>query len=239
MEIDERRIEEAAKRTEVLRPPKQSLATFGTTNVHYYLVTEPSYPEVVDNAGAVETVIREGKVVAEKPKIVTPYYLSRLEGFSLDARRYFEIIMREHGSDTPGLFYTYRNETTDLNIVSENWQSVVNRLISDIDKRGDPLTSVIKGADDLWDVSLMKFIYEITRKSVQDNIMQLGARGLLNMDSRGLPADARLRIEEMFRQVTKGDREPRELKNELDRWNIFEEYEDRFLALFRKGRRKS
>jgi hypothetical protein len=39
MEIDER-IQYAIKRTEVLRPPEQSLATFGSTNVYYYIVTE-------------------------------------------------------------------------------------------------------------------------------------------------------------------------------------------------------
>ena len=237
MGIDERRIEDAAKHTEVLRLPKQTLATFGTTNVRYYMVTEPSYSEIVDNAGAGETVIREGKVIAERPKIVTPYYLSRLEGFSTDARKYFEMIVREHGSDVPGLFYTYKNEPADLTIVSDSWPQVAKRLIADIDKRGDPLASVIKGEDDLWDVSLMKFIYEITKSSLQDNLLQLGARGLLNIDSRGVPADARMRIEEMFRQVTKGEREPRELKNELDRWDVFDEYEDRFLAFFRKGRR--
>ena len=110
----------------LLRLPKQTLATFGTTNVHYYLVTEPSYSEVIDNAGAAETVIREGKVIAESPKIVTPYYLSRLEGFSSDARKYFEMVMREHGGDVPGLFYTYRNEPTDLTIVSDGWLQRVN-----------------------------------------------------------------------------------------------------------------
>jgi hypothetical protein len=235
--IDDKRIEYAVKHTEVLRPPKRSLATFGTTNVHYYLVTEPSYTEVVNNTSASETVIREGKVIAERPKIVTPYYLSRLEGFSLDARKYFEIIMREHGSDTPGLFYTYKNEPADLTIVSDSWPQVAQRLIADIDKRGDPLASVIKGEDDLWDVSLMKFIYDITSSSLQDNITQLGARGLMNIDSSGVPADARMRIEKMFQQVARGEREPRELKKELDHWGIFDEYEDRFLSLFRKGRR--
>ena len=237
MDVDESRIEYVAKHTEVLRPPKQTLATFGTTNVHYYMVTEPSYSEIVDNAGAAETVVREGKVIAERPKIVTPYYLSRLEGFSSDARKYFEMIVQEHGADVPGLFYTYKNEPKDLNIVPDNWQSVANKLIADIDKRGDPLASVIKGEDDLWDVSLMKFIYEITKSSLQNNLSQLGARGLLHMDSRGVPADARIGIEELFRQVAKGDREPRELKNELDRWDVFDEYEDRFLTLFRKRRR--
>jgi hypothetical protein len=236
VDVNDEKIEYAARHTEILRPPKQTLSTFGVTNLYYYLVTEPAYSELVRDASIAETVIREGKVIAEKPKIVTPYYLSRLEGFSLDARRYFEMLLKIHGPDVPGLFYTYKNEPKGLNIVSEHWESVANKLKEDIDKRGDPLASIIKGQDEFWDVSLMKFIYELTSRSLHDNISQLGARGLLDIDSSGIPADARLRIEELFRQVSKGEREPRELKNELDYWNIFEEYEDRFFAMFKKRR---
>jgi len=234
MDIDDERIADAVKHTEILRPPRQSLAAFGSTNIYYYLVTEPAYSELVK--GAAETVIREGRVITEKPRIVTPYYLSRVEGFSPNAKRYFEMLLRAHGPDAPGLFYTYKNEPKELNIVSDNLLSVVNKLNAEIDKRGDPLTSIIRGQDELWDVSLIKFIYEVTRSSVQDNLLQMEARGLLDMDASGVPSDARVRIEELFRRVSRGENEPRELKAELDRWGLFDEYEDRFLALFKKRR---
>lgn len=232
MEVEEERIANAAKHTEVLRPPRQSLATFGETSVDYYLVTQPVYEELVKDVP--ETVIREGRVVAQKPRIVTPYYLSRLEGFSADARKYFEMLIKMHGADAPGLFYTYKNEPKELSIVSDNWIAVVNRLNEEIDRRGNPLTSIIKGEDELWDVSLMKFIYELTRTSLHDNLLQMNERGLLSMDSRGVPADARVRIEELFQQVARGERDPSELEHELERWNLFEEYQDRFYTLFRK-----
>jgi hypothetical protein len=232
MDIDDEKIREAVKHTEILRPPKQSLATFGTTNIRYYLVTEPAYSEVVKNI--IETVVREGRVIAERPKIVTPYYLSQLEGFSPDARRYFDMLIKAHGPSAPGIFYTYKNEPKEFTIVSDNLLSVVGKLNAEIDKRGDPLTSIIKGEDAFWDVSLMKFIYETTRSSLQDNIMEMGSRGLLEIDSNGVPADARIRIEELFRATSRGEMEPRELKSELDRWNLFKEYEDRFFALFKK-----
>ena len=232
MDIDDERIREAIRHTEILRAPKQSLATFGTTNIYYYLVTEPVYSELVKNV--IETVVREGRVIAEKPRIVTPYYLSRLEGFSPEARRYFEALIREHGPGTPGLFYTYKNEPKELNIASDNLLSVVDKLNAEIDKRGDPLTSIIKGEDEFWDVSLMKFIYEMTRSSLRNNLQQMGSRGLLDIDAGGIPADARMRIDELFIKVSGGEGEPHELKAELDRWNLFEEYEDRFLAIFKK-----
>ena len=234
MDIDDERIRLAVRHTEILRPPKRSLSTFGVTNIYYYLVTEPVYSELTKDAS--ETVIREGRVIAERPRIVTPYYLSRLEGFSADAKRYFDMLIRTHGRNVPGLFYTYKNEPKELNIVSDNLLSVVNKLNAEIDKCGDPLVSIIKGEDELWDVSLMKFIYEMTRSSLPDNLSQMGKRGLLNVDAKGVPVDARVGIEELFRKVAKGEYEPQELKAELDRWNLFEEYQDRFFAIFRKRR---
>lgn len=234
MDVDDERIREAVSRTEILRPPKRSLATFGTTNVYYYLVTEPAYSELVK--GGNETVIREGRVIAERPRIVTPYYLSQIEGFSSDARRYFDILIKTHGANAPGLFYSYKNEPEELTIVSDNLLAVVDKLNLDIDKSGNPLTSIIKGPDELWDVSLLKFIYELTRSSLPDNLLQLGSRGLLDIDSSGVPAEARVRIEELFQLAHKGETKPGELKAELDRWGLFEEYEDRFFAIFKRRR---
>ncbi len=234
MDIDDEKIREAVEHTEILRAPKQSLSTFGTTNIYYYLVTEPVYSELVKNV--IETVVREGRIIAEKPRIVTPYYLSRLEGFSSEARRYFDELVKTHGSNIPGLFYTYKNEPKGLNIVSGDLLSVVDKLNAEISKRGDPLTSIIKGADEFWDVSLMKFIYEMTRSSLRNNLWQMGSRGLLDIDAGGIPVDARVRIDELFRKVSSGESEPHELQAELDRWNLFEEYEDRFFNIFKKGR---
>ncbi len=66
----DRRIMDAIARTEVVRAPRQFLATFGVTNLHYYVVTEPVYSDLI-NAPA-ESVVREGKIAAERPAVVTP-----------------------------------------------------------------------------------------------------------------------------------------------------------------------
>jgi hypothetical protein len=234
MEIDDERIKNAVLSTEILRTPKQSLYTFGMTTISYYLITQPVYSD--PDSQASETVVREGKVIAERPRIVTPYYLSRLDGFGAEARRYFESIAAEFGTSVAGVFYTYKNEPKEMNIISDSLRSVVEKINNQIDERGDNLAAIIRGEDTLWDVSLLKFIFELTRRSVGDNVNQMGQRGLLNMDSSGLPADARIRIEDMFRRVSRGECEPRELKDELDRWHVFEEYQDRFLTLFGKMR---
>ena len=234
MDTESERIEYAVRHTEIVRHPRQHLATFGVTNIYYYLVTEPVYSETSSDTN--ETVIREGRVIAERPKIVTPYYLTHLEGFSYDARQYLEKLMMMHGPSAPGLFYTYKNEPKGLNIASDKWQVVVEKLNEEADKKGDPLVTIIKGQDELWDVSLLKFIYEITSRSVQSNIAQLGSRGMLGMSHGGVPVGARQVIEEMFQQALSGEIKSYELEQELNRWGVFEEYQDRFFALV-KGRK--
>jgi len=230
MESDER-IREAVKRTQIIRAPRQSLSTFGVTNIYYYLVAEAAYNEMIKGN---ETVIREGRVVAEKPRIVTPYYLSRVQGFSPEAKKYFEMLISSIDPNSPGLYYAYRNEPKELNTTADPLATVIQKLNSEIDRKGDPLASIIKGEDTLWDVSILKFVYDITERSVKDNVRQLNQQGLLNIDSSGLPADARLRIERLFNLVEKGELEPADLKTELDRWGVFEEYQDRFFTLFKR-----
>jgi hypothetical protein len=232
MSTDDARIEYAISHTEVLRPPKQTLSTFGTTNIYYYLLTEPSYKELVE--GEEETVVREGRVRAERPKVVTPSYLINVEGFSEHAKRYLEMIARAYGTNTPGLFYGYKNEPKELNIVSSGMNSVVGKLHEKIDKEGDQLATIIKGVDELWDVSLLKFIFDMTRYSVDSNLSELGRKGLLDIDRKGVPMEARQSIERLFDDVKNGELDPSDLKMELDRWGLFEEYQDRFFRLFGK-----
>jgi len=95
------------------------------------------------------------------------------------------------------------------------------------------MAAVIRGVDHLWDISLMKFIFELTVSSLTRNVAELAHSGLLGMEG-GLPRAARVRIDEMFSMVAAGQLHPTELKMELDRWGVFREYEDRFLDLFRR-----
>ena len=231
MQMDDGRIKEAVNQTQVLRLPRQMLATFGTTVINYYLLTEPIYSEIVKGD---ETVIREGRVSSERPRVVTPYYLTKLEGFGESAKRYLDMIIQQYGLYMPGLYYNYKNEQKDLLIVSAKLEVVAGRLNEKIDKDKDNLAAIIKGVDELWDVSLLKFISEMTQGSLKNNVAEMNSMGLLGIDAAGVPTEARYRIEMMFMDVARGDRESHELKDELDKWGIFLQYEDRFLAMFRR-----
>jgi len=223
MEMDER-IKRAVEHTELIRPPQQHLATFGTTTMNYYVVTG-----LAENL----SVVRDGKVVAERPRIVTPSYLVRVEGFSEEARKYISIMAREH-PDEPGVFYQYKNQPKQMNVVSEPLRQVISKLNAQIEEERDPLSAIIKGVEELWDVSLLMFIYHLTSKSMHTNVAEFRHRGFLNIDVSGVPKDARNHIEELFAQVRRDISRAPELVVELNRWGLFAEYQDRFFALFRE-----
>ena len=231
MDEAERRMAEAIQGTQVLRTPKQHLATFGVSRLRYYIVTEPAYADI--SPAGEESVIRDGTVESQRPAVVTPTYMLNLEGFSENARHYMESLAHQIGANSPGILYRYRNEPGGLEIVEGDVPAVAQRIADDLDKRGEDMASVILGTDDLWDVSLLKFIYDYTANSLAYNVGEMRSMGLLDQQAEtGVPRAVTHRIEEMFRQARQG-LDPKELKAELDRWGLFEHYQDQFFGLFR------
>ena len=103
----------AIEQTWIVRYPKQNLATFGITNIAYYVVTEPIYREI--DQGGQEGVVRKGRVLAEKPTIITPTYALNLEGFRPEAYEYLKQISLNLGPQHPGILYKYKNEPENDN----------------------------------------------------------------------------------------------------------------------------
>ena len=223
METDDK-IRYALENTELVRAPQQTLATFGSSVIDYYVVTE-----LIGNV----SVVRDGKVIAERPKIVTPAYLVNVEGFSEQAKRYIATMARERPYES-GIFYRYKNEPKGMNVVSEPIKQVIGKLSSQIEEEHNPLSTIIRGVEESWDVSLLMFIYELTTKSVGTNITEFDRRGFLDIDAGGVPQGARNYIEELFEQATRNLSRVPELVVELNRWGLFPEYQDRFFALFRR-----
>ncbi|MFP3898404.1 MAG: hypothetical protein ACLFVD_03750 [Dehalococcoidia bacterium] len=223
MELDDR-TRYALEHTELVRAPRRELDTFGSSVIDYYVVTE-----LVGNV----SVVRDGRVLAERPRIVTPAYLVNVEGFSEQAKRYIAMMAgaRPHES---GIFYRYKNEPRGMNVVSEPIGQVINKISAQIDEQRNPLSTIIKGVEELWDVSLLMFIYELTNRSLRTNISEFDRRGFLDMDASGVPQGARNYIEELFEQVSHNLARAPELVVELSRWGLFPEYQDRFFALFRR-----
>lgn len=221
----------AIENTSLVRPPRQALATFGTTAIRYYLVTEPAFRDLPGAGTDLESVVREGIVRAERPQVVTPYFLSRHEGFGDHTQEYLNYLTETYGPDSPGLLYTYKNDAMETSIVTGSPDEVAARIGDRLDREERTLEAVVRGVDEMWDVSLMKFIYELTNRSARSNFNDLRNNGLLGVEN-GVPREARHRIERLMDMARSGQSEPSEVHRELERWGLFGEYEDRFLSLF-------
>mgnify|MGYP001255826178 CR=1 FL=1 len=228
---DFHRIARAVDLTQVIRTPKQQLATFGITNLKYYVVTEPIYKDLESQTN--EVVVRNGQVIAQKPNIVTPGYMLNLEGFSPEAREYMEYLSRKFGVNSAGLLYQYNNNPGTIEIVDGNVEGVAEKISRDLDQRDVGMAVVLSGLDELWDVSLFKFIYEFTASSSISNAREMETMGLLEpVPSLDVPKGVIDNIDELFRKVKSG-LDPSILHRELLRWGLFEYYEERFLNLFK------
>jgi len=241
--MDER-IKYAFEYTKILRRPKQLISTFGSSIIHYYVLTEPVYSEFTKNAK--ETVVREGKVSWFQPKLLMPTYMFRIEGFSKDAKKAFEELAYEN-PDLAGILYKFKinKELDEMNFVSDSLLNVADNINQKIEKGGDSLSTIIQGVAGLWDVSLSKFILDMMTRSVYlaqiPDFQQKGFLGInrtgqaiIAKDKTGVPIVAREEIEKLFVLVKSGELEPVKLKEELDKWGLFQQYQDRFFNLFKK-----
>jgi len=245
----EEKIKRVIEHTKIIKQPGKLLASFDSTTIHYYMLTVPMYLTFEGRSDQSETVIREGRITWQKPKVITPSYMLKVEGFSGEARKAFEMLASEDG-DLAMILYGLRlsKDFEKMDIVSNSLDSVAKKISDDIEKRKDPYSAVIKGVDEFWDVSLSKFIQEIVSSSafnsqlpdlVGNSTVSMGSGGVpvVTRDSTGVPLVAKKEIEILFKLFEKGEIEPLELKQELDRWEMFEQYQDRFFRYFRRGSR--
>ncbi|MEA2022536.1 MAG: hypothetical protein U9N08_08740, partial [Candidatus Caldatribacteriota bacterium] len=233
----DKRIKYAFEYTKILRRPKQLISTFGSSNIHFYVLTEPVYSEFTKDKK--ETVVREGKVSWYQPKLFMPNYMFRIEGFSKEAKKAFETLSNEY-PDLAGILYKFKvsKELDEMNFVSDTLLNVAENINQQIEKKGDSLSAIIKGVPGLWDVSLSKFILDMMARSAYlaqiPDFTQKGFLGLnqtgqtvVAKDRNGIPLIAKEEIEKLFNLVKNGELEPVRLKEELDKWGLFPQYQDR------------
>ncbi|MCK4532783.1 hypothetical protein KAU39_03270 [bacterium] len=217
----------AIRHTKILKAPKQSLATFGGTVVRYYLISE-----LMDKVNKVR--IREGKVIAEKPKIVVPHYLLDVfEGWDKEVREYAERTFEEYGENIKGLGYKFKNDFEKEKVVSSTIADMFDKIKEEIESRGENLAVVIEGVDDNWQISLMKFIIELSMRSFPGNVTELEERGFfgqMGKDKKNISTE----IEQLFKDVQENKTSIYQLGKKLRQYGSFKDYEDRFFSLFRK-----
>jgi len=223
----------AVNNTDVKVMPSRHLETFGNTIVNYHLVSE-----LMDDTGKIR--IREGKLEAGRPQIITPdaYAQTAMEGFGEEARQYVEWL-REHEQDIRVLQYGYRlkQESFRENIITDSLAPVVERVTKAVAAINDPMSAVVVGVDDPWDVCLVRLFWEVIQASALFNIGEMQSRKLFERE-RGVPRGIRNDVEAAFKAANQDPSQIKALGAKLNALGLFEEYQDRFFSLVKsKGGR--
>ena len=165
----------AIENTHVIVAPERQIATFGSTSFNFYLISE--FMDSVD-----QVRIRNGKVHAERPQILTPEHYCRLllEGFGEKAEQYVEQL-RERGRSMAVLRYGFQFRKTDLSeqTFRDSMDAVINRTKRKVETANEPLSAVIQGVDDAWEVCLLKFTIDLVERSSGGNLGDFRKRGLV------------------------------------------------------------
>lgn len=156
-------------------PPRHRIETFGTSIVNYYLVTEEMDTTNVSR-------VREGQIHAERPEIITPNHMARLllEGFGEEAHHYADAVAG-HLRKLAILKYGFRFRKADARTydVAEPIERTIENVRKRVVAKDDPLSTVLQGVDDGWEVCLLRFMIDLIAASAQGNIDDLRGKGLL------------------------------------------------------------
>ena len=165
----------AIDNTQVILAPQRQIATFGSTSFHFYLISE-----LMDRVNEVR--VRNGKIYADRPQILTPEHFSRLllEGFGDKAQRYVDQL-REQARNFAVLRYGFQFRKTDVTerMFRDPLAAVIARTKSQVEDMQEPLSAVIQGVDDAWEVCLLKFTIDMIERSSDGNIGDFRKRGLI------------------------------------------------------------
>jgi hypothetical protein len=172
--LSEDNFQYAIENTQVIRAPQQRIETFGNTSFRFYLVTE-----LMDSVHQVR--VRDGRLHAERPRILTPNYINRtlVEGFGEHAEA-FVSWLQQHARDLAILKYGFQFRKTDVteNLVHSRVEEVLGRLGEAVDQSEDPLSAIIQGVDEGWEVCLLKFAADMIQQSAGGNMDDFRKRGL-------------------------------------------------------------
>ena len=207
--------------TRVVLPPQQTLETFGATTLRFHLISE-----LMDEAHRVR--VRYGKVFAERPQIIAPRHFAEqlLDGFGEKAEEYVRQL-EQQGDLGHILRYglQFRREHAASETIAEPLNSVTEKIKAQVEAEDDPLAAVVVGADELWEVSLLKFLQGYIENSAPQNLRDFHQR---NHEAH---LEFRREIEMEFQMAAADRSRIQALGQKLQDHGLFEEYEDRFFGL--------
>ena len=165
----------ALEMTRVLHVPDRRIDTFGTTEFRFVLISE-----LMDQVNQVR--VRSGRIQAGRPVILRPDPEPDLmfEGFGDQAEAFRDWLKAEHATLAFLKYgFTFSKSSVSEDLLHEPFEAVQGRLVEEAVRAGDPMSAVIAGVDDSWEISLLRFTVEMIQKSSGINIFDFKRRGLL------------------------------------------------------------
>lgn len=164
----------AMENTQVIVAPEKRIATFGSVNFHFYLISE-----LMDKVNQVR--VRDGQIHAERPQIMTAANCAKLllDGFGEPARE-FAAFLESQRENMALLKYGFQFKKSGVveNIVHSPLEQVVERVRDQVTAAMEPSSAIIQGVNDAWEVCLMKFTMELVQHSAGENMGDFRKRGL-------------------------------------------------------------
>jgi hypothetical protein len=166
-------VQYALENTKVIVSPDRRIDTFGTTNFRFHLLTE-----LMDTAGEIR--IREGRISADRPQIVTPDHASRLllEGFGERAQAFAQMIQARNAAFLKYGFEIRKSDFSEA-IVHDALEAVLERVDRQIPPSERSQSAIIQGVDEGWEICLLKFTFDLVQLSAKTNLFDFRRRGLL------------------------------------------------------------
>ena len=147
------------------------------------------------------------------------------EGFAEgEAERYMDWL-RQHQDHLVILQYGFKvkKETIDDEQITDNIDAVTERIRKDLEARDQPMTALVRGVEEPWEVCLLKLLVEVVQQSALANAKSL----------RQDPMGHHHEIEQAFLAAARDRSKLESLASLLQQHNLFKQYEDRFFSLIR------
>ena len=156
-----KKFEEAVRKTRIIRSRYRTLNTFEATTLPYVLIGR----SVVSRN---TTVIREGTVEVGRAMVHLPDGLPQFDGFDFAASTSMRdetvtTFLLVRGVRLPSL--KYRNSSQRLEVSEQPVEREIARVLETLSRKEDLDTGVIVGITDVWQFSLLMYVFSQVARS--------------------------------------------------------------------------
>lgn len=161
--------QKALKTTKIIRPRVKPLFTDKETELGYTFLAESKI-----NKG--DTLVRNGKIIVQKPQLLLPYQVPLFEDFDFDSGMGFSedsvvnfFLVR--GIHFPS--YKYKSEVATLEIFEGGLTKALNKYQKKLQKEEDVHTGLVVGDEESWQFSVLILVADVISKGTGEDIKKM------------------------------------------------------------------